>query len=95
MVCQSPKEIPMRILALAILTTTTVLTAAPAPAQTFSPDYPVCRYAYRWGGSDAECAYTTMAQCTQSGAALGGTCMVNPNYARATAPAARRTRRAY
>jgi hypothetical protein len=39
----------MRIPALAILTTVTVLTAAPALAQTYSPDYPVCLQAYRWG----------------------------------------------
>ena len=83
----------MRILALAIVTASTVLTAEPAPAQTFSPDYPVCRYAYRWGGSDAECAYTTMAQCMQSGAGLGGTCMVNPNYARGSASPGRTDRR--
>jgi len=48
----------MRIPALAILTTVTVLTAAPTLAQTYSPDYPVCLQAYRWGGSDIECGYT-------------------------------------
>ena len=85
----------MRILALAMVTASTVLTAAPAPAQTYSPDYPVCRYAYRWGGSDAECAYTTMAQCAQSNAGLGGTCVINPNYAGAATPPGRRARRAY
>jgi hypothetical protein len=45
----------MRIPALAILTTVTVLTTAPALAQTYSPNYPVCLQAYRWGGSDIEC----------------------------------------
>ena len=85
----------MRILALAILTTSTVLMATPSPAQTYSPDYPVCRYAYRWGGSDAECAYTSLAQCAQSLSGLGGYCTVNPYYARATASPERRSRRAY
>lgn len=83
----------MRIPALAILTTLTALTAAPALAQTFSPGYPVCLYAYRWGGSDAECAYTSMAQCAQSASGLGGQCMANPNYARATISPGRPERR--
>jgi hypothetical protein len=37
-----PKEALMRIPALAILMIATVLTAAPARAQTYNPDYPVC-----------------------------------------------------
>ncbi len=41
-----PKEALMRIPALAILTLATVLTAAPARAQTYDPAYPVCLHVY-------------------------------------------------
>ena len=36
----------MRILALAALAIGAVSIAAPAPAQTYSPDYPVCLHVY-------------------------------------------------
>jgi hypothetical protein len=36
----------MRIPALAVLTIATVLAAAPARAQTYNPDYPVCLQAF-------------------------------------------------
>src|SRR4051812_43542432 len=83
---QFPRESPMRILAsavlpaLAVLTSVTVLTATPAPGQTYSPDYPVCLHAYRWGGDYFECAYTSLAQCNMS-APGRGTCDINPYYA--------------
>ena len=53
----------MRMVAAAIFTTAVVLTAAPAPAQTYGGNAPVCMQRYRWGGSDIECAYTSLAQC--------------------------------
>ena len=40
----------MRIPALAIATIATVLTAAPAQAQTYDPNYPVCLQTYSIGG---------------------------------------------
>ena len=88
----------MRIPALGLLTIVMLLPAVPAPAQTYSPGYPVCLYAYRWGGSDADCSYTTMAQCQASGSGRGGTCIANPYFANAQmtgGPAGRRHRRAY
>ena len=88
----------MRIPALAILTTVTVLTAAPTLAQTYSPDYPVCLYAYRWGGSDIECGYTSLAQCAMSASGLGAQCIVNPYFASSQVPREshyRRHRRVY
>jgi hypothetical protein len=70
----------MRIAALAILTTTAVLTAAPepAPAQTYGGNYPVCAYHYRWGGSDVDCGYTTLAQCSAAVSGLSAQCVANP-----------------
>jgi hypothetical protein len=88
----------MRCPALAILTTVTVLTAVPAVAQTYSPDYPVCLQAFRWGGSDIECGYTSLAQCAQSASGLGAMCVVNPYFAHAQTPRephSRRHRRVY
>jgi uncharacterized protein DUF3551 len=93
-----PREVLMRILALAILTTVTVLTAAPILAQTYSPDYPVCLQAYRWGGSDFECGYTSLAQCAMSASGRSAECIINPYFASAQVPREphyRRHRRVY
>jgi hypothetical protein len=56
----------MRIPALAILTTVTILTAAPTLAQTCSPDYPVCLHVYSENGG-IECAYTSLAAVQRVG----------------------------
>jgi Protein of unknown function (DUF3551) len=71
----------MRMLALAILTTVTVLTAAPIQAQTYSPNYPVCLQAYRSGY--IECAYTSLEQCNQSASGRAAQCVINPFFASA------------
>ena len=54
----------MRILAVTILTTATVLTATATSAQTYDPKYPVCLQVYQ-GREDFyfECAYTSLGQC--------------------------------
>jgi hypothetical protein len=77
----------MRILALAIVTIATVLTAAPARAQTYDPSYPVCLEVYGDDGSVIECGYTSLAQCTQSASGgRSGRCFNNPYFAVAHAP---------
>jgi hypothetical protein len=48
----------MHISALAILATATVLATAPARAQTYNPDYPVCMQVYSIAGSYIACGYT-------------------------------------
>jgi Protein of unknown function (DUF3551) len=86
----------MRIAALAILTISTVLTAAPARAQTYDPDYPVCLQAYGLGGGRIECGFTSLAQCAQSASGRSALCLVNPYFASAHVPADdRRHRRVY
>src|SRR5450432_3550175 len=61
------KEARMRIPALAILMMATVLTAAPARAQTYDPAYPVCLQIYQgWNDYYFECAYTSLPQCNAS-----------------------------
>jgi hypothetical protein len=51
----------MRMPALALLTIATVLTSAPASAQTYNPDYPVCLQTYGIGGGYIACGYTSLA----------------------------------
>ena len=85
----------MRILALASFAIATVLTAAPARAQTYDPAYPVCLQIYQ-GFTDYyfECAYTSLAQCNMSASGRSAQCIINPYYAgRKTAPPGRRDRR--
>ena len=71
----------MRIPALAMLTIAAVLTATPAPAQTYDPKYPVCLQVYQ-GFVDYyfECAYTSLAQCNMSASGRAASCVVNPYY---------------
>jgi hypothetical protein len=84
--------------ALVIRTMAAMMIAAPAAAQTYSPDYPVCLQAYTIDGGYIECAYTSLAQCANSASGRAAQCVVNPNFASASVPAGprhRRPRRAY
>lgn len=83
----------MRIPALAILTIAAVLLAAPARAQRYSPDYPVCLQSYGIGGDSISCGYTSLAQCAQSASGRSAQCIVNPFFAGARAPAGPNHRR--
>jgi hypothetical protein len=89
----------MRILALAILTTVTGLTPAPAEAQRYGGNAPFCLHKYYWNGGDSyDCSYITMPQCAATASGLPATCITNPYYANAHAPTVpdyRRPRRAY
>jgi Protein of unknown function (DUF3551) len=89
----------MRLLALAILTIFTALTAAPAEAQTYGGNGPICLVRYQWGGSRSiYCDYSSMAQCQATASGLSATCDINPYYANApvpTEPGYRRPRRGY
>ena len=67
----------MRIPALAILTSVTVLTATPARAQTYNPDYPVCLQVYDIEGSYIECGYTSLPQCAQSASGRAAQCIAS------------------
>jgi hypothetical protein len=76
------EKVPMRNLALAILTIATVSAAPSARAQTYDPKYPVCLQIYQ-GFTDYyfECAYTSLAQCNMSASGRAAACVVNPYYA--------------
>ena len=84
--------VPMRSLALTILTLSIVLAAGLARAQTYDPAYPVCLYVVSFGISPYyRCSFTTMDQCRAS--ANGQMCSLNPYYAGANAPLRRNNRR--
>lgn len=89
----------MRILALAILTTASVLTAAPVAAQRYAGGGPFCLQSYGLGGSyGIDCSYTSMEQCQATASGLSATCLNNPYYANAQSPrgpGARQPRRGY
>ena len=88
----------MRIPVLAMLAIATVLSAAPARAQTYDPDYPVCLKVYG-PVTYYECRYTSLAQCAGSASGRSAQCLVNPYFANAREyPSGRhygRHRRAY
>src|SRR5258706_14831098 len=81
-----PKGPLMRIPAVAILATATVLTAAPVRAQTYDPSYPVCLQTYGIGGGYIECGYTSLAQCAQSASGIAAQCISNPYFASHESP---------
>ena len=86
----------MRIRALAILSIATVLTAAPARAQTYDPAYPVCLHVYTRGANYYECRYTSMPQCNASASGRAAQCVINPYFGIAEEPTRyRRHRRVY
>ncbi len=89
----------MRVLALSILTIFAVLTAAPADAQTYGGNGPICLERYQWGGSRSiYCDYSSMAQCQATASGLSAMCVTNPYYANAQVPrepAYRQRRRGY
>jgi hypothetical protein len=91
-----PKEALMRIPALAISMIATILTAAPARAQTYDPAYPVCLHVYGRGADYYQCRYTSLPQCNASASGRAAQCVINPYFASGQVPANyRRHRRAY
>src|SRR5258707_295071 len=87
-----PKEILMRILALAIFAIGTISAATPAPAQTYGAGYPVCLHVYG-PVTYYECSYTSLPQCNASASGRSAQCVVNPYFAGAEKPAGYRRHR--
>jgi hypothetical protein len=72
----------MRIVALAILASGAVSVSAPARAQAWDPNYPVCLRVYgRINYND--CSYTSLAQCAASASGRAAQCEPNPYFANA------------
>jgi hypothetical protein len=70
------------------------LTCAPARAQTYDPNYPVCLQVYQsMVDYYFDCSYTSMAQCAASASGRNAECVINPYYVKPQAkPAPRRKR---
>jgi Protein of unknown function (DUF3551) len=84
----------MRMRALAILVAGGFFAAAPATAQTYDPNYPIClQIYYDMVNYSFECAYTSMAQCQASASGRSAQCVVNPYYAKPPAKPAPRPKR--
>jgi hypothetical protein len=71
----------MRRLARTILTIATMLVAAPACAQTYDPNYPVCLQTYAIGGGSIDCSFTSLPQCAASASGRSAQCLNNPYFA--------------
>lgn len=82
----------MRIPAPAMLTIAAALTATPAAAQRYDPNFPVCLQTYSGGGS-IDCGYTSLAQCNASASGRSAQCITNPFFASPRGPAEPRRRR--
>ncbi len=84
----------MRRLVLVILALSAANVAAPARAQTYDPNYPICLQIYDdMVHYTFECAYTSMPQCQASASGRNAQCVVNPYYAKAPVKSAPRKRR--
>ena len=71
----------MRSLVLAILVLGVVQIVAPAKAQTYDPNYPICLQIYDdMVHYTFECAYTSMPQCQASASGRNAQCVVNPYF---------------
>jgi Protein of unknown function (DUF3551) len=70
----------MRGLAWTIVTVAMMSAAAPAWAQTYDPNYPVCIQVFQRGGGYISCGFTSMAQCNASASGRAAQCLVNPYY---------------
>jgi hypothetical protein len=86
----------MRSALVAILAIGMVSAAAPARAQAYDPNFPVCLQTYGPAGDNIDCSFTTLAQCNASASGRVAQCYTNPFFASAREPAGyRRHRRAY
>ena len=80
----------MRVLACTILTIATALAAAPARAQTYDPNYPVCLQTYGIEGGYIDCSFTSLAQCAASASGRAAQCLNNPYFAQGDRKPSRR-----
>ena len=75
----------MRGLAWMIVTIGATL-SAPAQAQTYDPNFPVCIQTYGITGNYIGCSFTSMDQCRLSASGRAAQCISNPYSAAAPSP---------
>jgi hypothetical protein len=83
----------MRTLARLLLAIALTLAAAPAQAQTYDPNYPICLQTFGRGGNYIACGYTSMDQCRLSASGRAAQCITNPYFAGANPGRTRRQHR--
>ena len=83
--------------AVAVLAIGAALIAAPASAQTYDPNFPVCLQTYGIDGGYIDCSFTSLAQCAASASGRAAQCLTNPYFAHAVRepPVGRRQRGIY
>ena len=57
-----------------------MLVAAPAEAQTYDPNYPICLQTYGRAGNYIACRYTSMAPCQLTASGRAAQCIINPFF---------------
>jgi hypothetical protein len=83
----------MRTLARLGLAIAMTSAAAPAQAQTYDPNYPICLQTFGRNGNTIACGYTSMAQCRMSASGRAAQCITNPYFAGANSGRTRRPHR--
>jgi hypothetical protein len=71
----------MRTSAGLVLAIAMTLGTAPAQAQTYDPNYPICLQVFGRAGNYIGCGYTSMAQCRLSASGRAAQCITNPYFA--------------
>jgi hypothetical protein len=94
---RTSSEVPMRMFRWMVLAVATILPAAPAIAQKYDPNYPVCIYVGKPDGNYINCSYTSWEQCRASASGRAAMCLDNPywSHAHQVAPVDHRRRRLY
>ncbi|TPQ26581.1 hypothetical protein C2U70_31525 [Bradyrhizobium guangdongense] len=71
----------MRTLYMVVALVATTLAIAPAKAQRYGSNAPVCLQKWEWGGSSSiYCAYASFEQCRASAMGLSAMCVANPYF---------------
>lgn len=87
----------MRALAFVVVAVA-VIAAAPARAQTYDPNYPVCMHlfgGFMGGGDYFDCTFLSLPQCQATASGRPAMCIVNPYFAGPPRRAPGRRVRAY
>ena len=85
----------MRVIYWTTMAAGLVMSAWPAQAQTYDPNFPICLQTYGRDGGYIACRYTSMGQCKLTASARAAQCIVNPYFAGAPGSAHRKKRRSY
>jgi len=63
-----------------------ILAAAPAAAQTYAPNFPVCLQTFGIAGNTIDCSYVSMDQCRLTAWGGAAQCITNPYFSSAPRP---------